>query len=88
MERNYFSFKKLFWSYTFCAIPLALLSGLLALLHISPVYFNESPTYGVKGFIVPLLFIPFFGLLFGAVNWVVLNFGFFLYNAFQKAIKK
>ena len=88
MEREYFSFKKLFWSYTFCAIPLALLAGLLALFHLSPVYFNESPVYGFKGFIIPILFIPLFGLLLSAGNWVVLNFGYWVYNLFLKAFKK
>ena len=88
MEKGDFSFKKLFWSYTFCAIPLALIAGLLALLHVSPVYFNESPLYGIKGFIIPILFIPFFGLLLSAANWVVLNLGYFLYNSFLRLWKK
>jgi len=87
MEKGY-SFKKLFWSYTFCAIPLALLAGLLALFHVSPVYFNETPTYGFKGFIVSILFAPLFSLLISAANWVVLNCGYFLYNAFGKIMKR
>lgn len=88
MEKSYFSFKKLFWSYIFFSIPLALLAGLLALFHLSPVYFNESPTYGFKGFIIPILFIPFCGLVFGAANWLVLNIGYFFYAAFLRLLKK
>ena len=88
MDRESYSFKKLFWSYTFCFIPLALFAGLLALFHLSPVYFNESPVYGFKGFIIPVLFIPLFGLLFSTINWLVLNFGYYLYNIFLKVFKK
>ncbi len=88
MDKSYFSFKRLFWSYSFCFIPLALLAGLLALFHVSPVYFNDLPTYGFKGFIISILFIPFFSLLFSAANWVILNIGYFLYNAFLRLLKK
>ena len=88
MEKGYFSFKKLFWSYTFCCIPFAILAGILALAHISPVYFNEVPTYGLKGFIIAILLIPFLGIIFSAVNWIFLNFGYFLYNKFSALFKK
>jgi hypothetical protein len=88
MDRNRYSFKTLFWSYTFFLIPLAFLEGLLALFHIEPVYFNELPVYGFKGFIIPILFIPFLGLIFGAFNWVMLNFGYFLYGIYLKRFKK
>jgi hypothetical protein len=88
MEREYFSFKKLFWSYTFCSIPLFLLAGFLALFHVIPVSFNDAPVYGLKGLLISILFIPFFGLVFSAINWLVLNFGYFLYNAFLKALKR
>ena len=87
MEKGY-SFKKLFWSYTFIAIPLAFLAGLLALFHMSPVYFNESPTYGLKGFIISILFGPLFSLLISVASWVVLNSGHFLYNVFLKIMEK
>lgn len=85
---QYFSFKKMFWSYTFCAIPFALLAGILALFSIMPVYFNGAPNYGFKGFIIPIVFIPFIGLLFSVTNWLALNFGTVLYNAFLRLTKK
>jgi hypothetical protein len=88
MRKGYFSFNRLFWSYTFCFIPVAMLAGLLALFHVIPVYFNESPVYGIKGFVIAVLFIPFFGLLFSSMNWIVLNFGYFLYNMFLKIVRK
>jgi hypothetical protein len=88
MGKNCFSFKKLFWSYIFFGTPLAIVGGLLALFHVTPIYFNETPTYGFKGLIIAILFVPFLGLLLGGANWVALNFGYFLYNAFLKSIKK
>ena len=87
MDKQYYSFKKLFWSYTFCSIPFLLLAGLLALFKIAPVYFNEAPVYGLKGFIVSIVFIPFTGIILSSCNWLALNFGFMLYNSFQKMSK-
>jgi len=82
-----FTFKKLFWSYTFCMVPFALLSAFLALFNVVPVVFNGRDTFGVVGFIVPIAFIPFFGLLFSGFNWLALNFGHWLYISFCKMLK-
>jgi len=68
MDKNQFSFKHLFWSYTFCFIPFSLFAGLLSFFNVSPIYFNEAPVYGIKGLLLAILFIPFFGILFGALN--------------------
>lgn len=84
MENKYFAFKKLFWSYTFCVLPISLLAGLLALFDIVPVYFNEAPQHGFKGFIIPIVYIPFIGLILSSLNWVILNFGIMLHNLFLK----
>jgi hypothetical protein len=83
-----FSFKRLFWSYTFCIIPFALLAGLLALFGVSPIYFNEKPFYGFSGFFIAVLLIPFSGIILSAVNWVFLNFGYFLYQKALGLLKK
>ena len=88
MDTKYFSFKKLFWAYTICSIPFALLAGILAMLNIIPIYFNEAPHYGFKGFIITIIFIPFFGVIFGVTNWLALNFGILIYRSFSKRIKK
>jgi len=88
MDTKYFPLKKMFWSYTFCAIPFALLAGFLALFNVMPVYFNESPHYGFKGFIIPIIFIPFIGFVFSITNWLALNFGTLLFNALLKITKK
>lgn len=88
MRNRYFSFKRLFWPYTFCVIPFALLFGFLALFHVIPFYFNELPFYGLKGLMVAVLTIPFCGIIFSVVNWVLLNFGEFLYRSFLNLFKK
>ena len=87
MENKY-SFKRLFWSYTFCVIPFAILGSILAAFNIVPVEFNGSPRYGIEGFIIPILYIPFFGLIFGFFNWLTLSFGGMLYDEFLKARTK
>jgi hypothetical protein len=87
MENRY-SFKRLFWSYTFCAIPFSILAAFLALFNVMPVEFNGTPRYGIQGFIIPILYTPFFGLIFGGFNWLALSFGGMLYDAFLKAIKR
>lgn len=88
MDTNYFSLKKMFWAYTICSIPFALLTGILALFNVMPVYFNDAPHYGFKGFIITIVFIPFIGLLFSVTNWLALNFGVLIYRGFSKIIKK
>jgi hypothetical protein len=88
MDTNYFSLKKMFWAYTICSIPFALLTGILSLLNVIPVYFNEAPNYGFKGFILSIIFIPFIGLLFSVTNWLALNLGVLLYRAFYNKFKQ
>jgi len=87
MEKRY-SFKRLFWSYTFCALPFLLLAGMLALFNLMPIYFNDTPRYGIQGLMIAILFIPFFGLMFGIFNWLALTFGGFFYDLSIKLIKK
>jgi hypothetical protein len=86
--KNRYSFKQLFWAYTFCFIPFSVFAAFLALFNITPVEFNGSPRYGIQGFIILILCIPFVGLMFGVINWMVLNFGGMLYDAFLKAFKR
>lgn len=84
MDTNYFSLKKLFWAYTICSIPFALFAGILTLFNLIPVYFNETPYYGFKGFILIIVFVPFIGILFGVINWLALNCGVLIYRSFPK----
>jgi hypothetical protein len=88
MESKYFSFKKLFWASLFCVIPFSLLESFLALFNVVGVDFNGVLRYGIVGFIIPILFIPFIGFLFSGLCWLLLNFGNILYYRFLKLIKK
>lgn len=87
MKRTYYSFKNLFLAYLFGYMPFALLSAILSLMNVLPINFNEHPYYGVVGFVIAILTIPFVGLIFGIINWVYLNFGSFLYDYICKVLK-
>ena len=52
-------FKLFFWRFFFGCLPIVLLSSFLALLEIRPFIFNEQPIYGIKGFMLNLVFMPF-----------------------------
>lgn len=84
MIANPFSFKTLFWAYTCCVIPFALLGGILSLFNISAVSFNNAHVYGIKGFIITIVYIPIAGLILAVTNWLALNFGRLIYNSFSK----
>ncbi|SFD51376.1 hypothetical protein SAMN05518672_102252 [Chitinophaga sp. CF118] len=88
MKENPFAFKNLFWAYTFGSMPFMLLGSFLSLFNVVPVYFNNEPHYGFEGFIIMILFIPFFGLIMGFVNWIYLNFGNYLYRKTFKLIRR
>lgn len=88
MDTKYFSLKKLFWAYTICSTPFALIAGILSLFSVIPVYFNETPYYEFKGFIITIVFIPFIGILFSITNWLALNFGVLIYRVYIKRIKR
>ena len=75
-----FSFKALLRSYIGFLIPLCLLSGIMAMFGISSVYWNDAPVHGVGGFLVSLLIIPIVGLGMASMNWLILNFGRWIYN--------
>ncbi len=85
---NRYSFKLMFWAYTFCAMPFLILAGVLSFFNVTPIVFNGNGKYGLQGFILAIVFIPFTGLVFSCMNWLALNFGSFLFNAFLKAIRK
>jgi hypothetical protein len=84
---THYSFKKLFLAYLFGYMPFGLLSAILSLAHVLPIQFNERPYYGISGFVISILIIPFFGFIFGVINWLYLNFGNFIYNYTWKVLK-
>jgi hypothetical protein len=84
---GYFSYKRLIVCYIFCITPFALLQGFLSLFHIMPMYFNGQGFYGLMGFLISLLCVPFFGVIMASLNWLALNFGQFLYNCILRLSK-
>jgi len=82
-----FPFKKIFFATTFFIIPFSILESFLAFFNVVPVDFNNSPRTGIFGFIIPILFIPFLGLMFSGLNWIVLNVGYWFYSLFFKSDK-
>lgn len=88
MSDQNFSFKSLFWAYTFAILPITVLFALLALFNVTPVYFNSQPYYGFKGFILLLLLTPCIGITMTLTNWMFLNFGNYLYQGTLKLLGK
>ncbi|PSL24539.1 hypothetical protein [Chitinophaga ginsengisoli] len=80
MNRKRFPFKRLFFAYTFAILPFMLIVAVLSLLGITPIHANGKPFYGVQGFFIAILLIPFFGIIMGALNWIFLNLGDYLYS--------
>jgi hypothetical protein len=83
-----FTFKRMFWAYTFCITPFSLSAGILALFNLGAVNFNGTPRYGIEGFLIAIAFIPFVVLVFSVINWAALNFGNLLYNKFTLLMKR
>lgn len=81
MKKKAFPFKKLFLAYSFAFVPFGVVLAFLSLLRITPVHFYERHYYGMQGFFMAFLLIPFFGVVMGGVNWVFLNFGDYLYSS-------
>lgn len=88
MEYHFFPFKKMFWAYTCCALFFSLIVGLLSLFEILPIYFNNEAVYGMKAFVMVMLFAPFWGLMLSCFNWLALNFGMILWTKLFRYRKK
>ncbi len=88
MDDKHFSFKKIFWAIIFFMIPFTLLASFLALFNIVGVDFNGTLRYGIVGFIIPILFFPFMGIMFSGLCWIILNLGNILHNGFLKLINR
>lgn len=87
MTETHYRFKRLFLTYLFGYMPFGLIAAILSLAHVLPVHFYERPYYGITWFLIALLTIPFFGLIFGILNWAYLNFGSFVYRCVVKTLK-
>ncbi|WP_295653087.1 hypothetical protein [uncultured Mucilaginibacter sp.] len=80
-------FFKLYLYSLFAAIPLSIFIAFLSLFHAFPIQFNDKPTFGIEGFIVCIVFTPFWVFLVNCLNWSALSFGRWLYILFCKVAK-
>lgn len=86
MEKVNYRFKSLFLAYLFGYIPFALLGAILSLVNVLPVSFNGHSYYGIVGFAISILTVPFVGFVFGIINWIYLNIGASIYNYIVKML--
>ncbi|WP_299557143.1 hypothetical protein [Seonamhaeicola sp.] len=77
-------FKLLFINFLFAYAPFALLIGVLSLFELVPVNFNDEKVYGIKGFIIIMLFIPFVAFILSFFTWLYFVIGNFFLNMFKK----
>lgn len=77
-------FKLLFINFLFAYTPFALLLGFLSLFDLVPINFNDEQVYGIKGFLVIVLFIPFVVFILSFFTWLYFVIGNFFLNLFKK----
>ncbi len=65
---------------TLFAFPIFLLEAIFALLDINSVEFNAKKYSGIKGFVIPFIYLAFFGIFFGTFNYIMLSIGNFFKN--------
>lgn len=77
-------FEKIFWNMFFCLAPLVLLGSLFVLFGTVPFTFNEEPYYGIVGFLMTLVLIPWVSLCFAIVFWMYYSIGNYFLRLFIK----
>jgi hypothetical protein len=77
-------FKLIFVNFLFAYSPFSILYAFLSLFGTIPVNFNGEEVYGIKGFLVMILFTPFLVLMFTIVVWIYFMIG----NLFLKLLKR
>ena len=77
-------FRKIFITFLFGYLPFALLHIILNIARIIPVNLNGKEVYGIKGFLVIVLFTPFTILVISFFVWLYFIFG----NLVLRLIKK
>ena len=81
-----FPFKKIFFATLFYVAPFSLLEAFLALFNVVPVNFNNKDVYGIEGFFIAIIFMPFIAIMLSGFTWFFLNFGFWLYTLFCRLL--
>ncbi len=77
-------FGKLFWNMFFCLAPFISLGSLLVLFGVVPFNFNDEPYYGVVGFLMTLVLIPWISLCFAILLWIYFSIGNYFLRLFNK----
>lgn len=77
-------FKRIFVTFLFGYFPFALLHIVLNLAGVLPVNFNGKEVYGIKGFLVLVLFMPFVVLIMTFFVWLYFIFGNFILKLVKK----
>ncbi|OOG78097.1 hypothetical protein B0E43_03025 [Algoriphagus sp. A40] len=68
-------FKLLYVNFLFGNLFFMIILGLFSLFGLYPVNLNDESVYGIKGFLVLVLFTPFTSLVFVSLFWVWLKVG-------------
>ncbi|OOG76428.1 hypothetical protein [Algoriphagus sp. A40] len=68
-------FKLLFVNFLFGNLFFMIILGGFSLIGLYPVNLNDEAVYGLKGFLVLVLFTPFTSLVFVSLFWVWLKVG-------------
>jgi hypothetical protein len=77
-------FGLIFWNILSLFLPIFIALGILALLGIKPVEFNDQPTYGIVGLITSLAMGPFMSFVTAFAIWSMLKVGNFIFKLFVK----
>ena len=74
----------LFWNFLFGYFPIGLLIAILSLLGNVGFTLNNKEVYGLIGFILYIILIPFVALIFSSVSWMFLSIGNFILKQIGK----
>ncbi len=68
-------FRLLYVNFLFGNLFFMLILGAFSFFGMYPVNFNDEAVYGIKGFLVLVLFTPFTSLVFVSLFWIWLKVG-------------
>lgn len=68
-------FRLLLIGYAGVSIPLGVLAAILALTRTAPANFNGESYYGIQGFAISLVTVPFYALIMSSITWLFLILG-------------
>ncbi|MCG8307492.1 MAG: hypothetical protein MI975_08880 [Cytophagales bacterium] len=81
-------FKFILISCTAFYIPVAIISGILALFEVVPANLNDKEFTGVMGFIISILTAPIFIAILTIAHWIVLAIGLKLARVWFKKFSR